>query len=117
MQAFHQRLLRAAFGAATLLAAMSAQAQSSGDQNVPPATARQQQEEIARGDPARWFQEDATTEARMRTLRKEIAAGLQENLGNCKSLPQAERRACMQEARAIYAQEMASVRERAVAGR
>lgn len=117
MQPSHHRILRAALGACTLLAAMSGQAQTSSDQNVPPATARQQQAEIARGDPARWFQEDATTEARMRTLRKEIAAGLQENLGNCKSLPQAERRACMQEARAIYSQEMAGVRERAVAGR
>jgi hypothetical protein len=117
MHTSHHRLLRATLGACTLLTALSGQAQTSSDLNVPPATARQQQAEIARGDPARWFQEDATTEARMRTLRKEIAAGLQENLGNCKSLAQAERRACMQEARAIYSQEMAGVRERAVAGR
>jgi hypothetical protein len=116
MQHTH-RLLRAALAAGALAMGSPAQAQSSGDQNVPPATARQQQAEIARGDPARWFQEDATVEARMRTLRKEIAAGLQENLGACKSMPQAERRACMQEARAIYTQEMAGVRERAMAGR
>lgn len=114
-------LLRAA-GAAALALALSAQAQTtlpapmpapaptvSGDQNTPAPAARQQQAEIARGDPARWHQEDASMQARMRTLRKEIAAGLQENLGACRSQPAAERSACMREARAIYQQEMAGL--------
>lgn len=81
----------------------------SGDQNTPAPVARQQQAEIARGDPARWHQEDVTMQARMRTLRKEIAAGLQENLGACRSQPAAERSACTREARSIYQQEMANL--------
>lgn len=90
-------------------AAAPAAMNQSGDQNTPAPVARQQQAEIARGDPARWHQEDATMQARMRTLRKEIAAGLQENLGACRSQPAAERSACTREARSIYQQEMANL--------
>ncbi len=102
--------------AISALVAASAQAQVSTDANVPPATARQQAAEIARGDPARWHQEDATMAARLRTIRKEIAAGLQENLGGCKSLPAAERSACVKDARATYQLEMAGAKSRAAAG-
>lgn len=94
-----------------------AQAQESSDQNVPAATARQQAAEIARGDPARWFREDATAAARLRTLHKEIAAGLQEAQGNCRRMPAAERAACNKEARAIYQQEMAGARAQVMAER
>ena len=114
-------LQRALLGAAALLLATAAQAQttlpapvperaaSSGDQNTPAPIARQQQAEIARGDPSRWHQEDLTLQQRMRTMRKDIAAGLQENLGACKSQPAAERSACMREARATYNKEMAEL--------
>lgn len=123
-------IVRAAGAVTALFLALSAQAQTtlpapmpapapapaaapvptaSGDQNTPAPVARQQQAEISRGDPARWHQEDATMQARMRTLRKEIAAGLQENLGACRSQPAAERSACMREARSIYQQEMANL--------
>lgn len=128
---------RAALGAATLLLTCAAQAQTetpvmppaastmqapmsappaqrpgaatAPGQNTPAPIARQQRAELAKGDPARWYQEDDTMAARMRTMRKEIAAGLQENLGACRSRPTAERSACMRDARAIYRQEMADL--------
>ncbi len=105
--------LRALAGACALLAAVGAHAQSapeSSDANVPPATAQKQAREIARGDPARWFREDATAAQRLRTLQKEIAAGLQEAQGACRKLAAAERAGCMKEARATYQQEMAGAR-------
>lgn len=90
--------------------------QDSSDQNVPPATARKQAAEVATGDPQRWYREDATPSARLRTLQKEIAAGLQEAQGNCKRQPTAERAACMKAARATYQKEMAEARGKAMAG-
>ena len=110
--------VRAALCAAACLITMgSAQAQQSSDQNVPAATARQQAMEISRGDPSRWFREDATAAARLRTLHKEIAAGLQEAQGNCRRMPTAERAACNKEARAIYQQEMAGAKAQVMAER
>jgi len=116
-------LLRSAAGVGALFLALSAQAQStpvqagpaSSDANLPPATLRHQKAEIARGDPARWSQENTSTSARLRTIHKEIAAGLQESLGACRRMAASERRACQAEARAIYKQEMAGARTRALA--
>jgi hypothetical protein len=109
-------LLRAVIVGGAMILALSAQAQSAGDQNTPPAVVKQQEAEIARGDPPRWHQPDATVAARLQTIRKETAAGLQENLGACRKLPAAERAACVKDARAIYQQEMAGARARAVSG-
>jgi hypothetical protein len=112
---------RALLGACALLAAAAAQAQttvpepSSTDTNVPPATAQKQVSEISRGDPARWYREDLTVAARLRTLQKEIAAGLQEAQGACRKLPAAERADCLAEARATYKQDMAGARAQAMA--
>lgn len=107
--------LRACLGLGALLVACASHAQVvSSDQNVPPATARKQAVEVASGGPARWSIEDTTVAARLRTIRKEIAAGLQENLGNCKAVASAERAACVREARATYREEMAGARARAV---
>lgn len=89
--------------------------QDSSDQNVPAATARKQAAEIASGDPQRWFQEDTTPAQRLRTLQKEIAAGLQEAQGNCRRQPTAERASCLKQARAIYQKEMAEARGKAMA--
>jgi hypothetical protein len=102
--------------ASAMIVSLAAQARQGGDQNVPPATAQKQAAEIARGDPPRWHQEDATMAARLKTIRKEIAAGLQENLGACKSQPAAERSACVRDARSIYQQEMAGAKARAASG-
>ena len=112
-------LIRAALGACAILLVLPAQAQQavSSDANVPAATARKQAAEVAQGGPARWYTEDATLQARLRSIRKEAGAGLQENLGNCRRKESAaERAACNREARATYQQEMAGARARAMAG-
>jgi hypothetical protein len=112
--------LRALLGACALLVAAAAQAQiptESTDSNVPPATAHKQAVEIARGDPSRWFREDASAAARLRTLQKEIGAGLQESQGACRKLRATERGACMSEARSIYQREMAGARAQVMAER
>lgn len=106
----------AAATASAQVVATPAAAQDSSDQNVPPATARKQAAEVATGDPQRWYQEDATPAARLKTMQKEIAAGLQEAQGNCRRQATAERAACLKEARAIYQREMAEARTRAMAG-
>ena len=106
-------LSRACLACALLAISVGAGAQNSTDANVPPAVASQQAAEIARGDPARWHQEDATVAARLRTIRKEIGAALQETLGVCRAGPAAERAACNKEARATYQQEMAGASARA----
>lgn len=110
--------LGAALALAVALMSLPIQAQTvpktSSDLNLPPETLRQQKAELARGDPQRWFAEDASAAARLKTIHKEIAAGLQESLGACKGLPVAERGACARDARAIHRQEMAGARERAM---
>lgn len=129
MQQPQHALLRASLGLGAILLALSAAAQvtvvqtppattepASSDTNIPAATARKQAAEVAQGGPARWYQEDVTAQARLRTVQKEIAAGLQENMGNCRKLPAAERKGCMAEARALYQQEMAGARARVAAG-
>jgi hypothetical protein len=111
--------LRAIAAACALLAfATAAHAQNtseSTDSNVPPATAQKQAREIAQGDPARWFRADATAAQRLRTLQKEIAAGLQEAQGACRKMPSSERAGCIKEARATYQQEMAGARAQVMA--
>ena len=108
----------AALGALAFMGSLSAQAQqaASSDSNVPAATVRKQAAEVAQGGPARWNTEDATVQARLRTIRKEAGAGLQENLGNCRKEPAAARAACNREARTIYQQEMSGARARATSG-
>lgn len=114
----HRPFLRTLLGACALLAAIgAAQAQQSTDSNVPPATAQIQAREIARGDPARWFREDASMAQRLRTLRKEIGAGLQESQGACRKMAAPERAACMKQARATYNRDMAGARAQVMAER
>ncbi|MDM5178232.1 hypothetical protein PO883_13625 [Massilia sp. DJPM01] len=113
------RALRTAILSAGLMGmslAQAQQAQTSTDQNVPAATARQQAAEIARGDPARWSREDVTPDARLRTLRKEMGAALQEARGACRALAAAERGACNKEAQANYQKDMAGARAQAAVG-
>ncbi|MES2019263.1 MAG: hypothetical protein V4484_22455 [Pseudomonadota bacterium] len=95
-------LLAAAVGVAMPTPAQTAQVQAA------------QIEEISRGDPMRWYQDDTTLAERLRTLRKETAAALQENLMQCRALSAPERSACVREARRIYQREMASARSRAM---
>ena len=95
-----------------LLAHAQTSTQTSNDALVSPAAASKQAREIAQGDPARWYREDATSQARMRTLQKEIGAALQEARNACKKAPATERNACMQEARATYQRDMAQAKAR-----
>jgi len=80
------------------------------DAVVDPVAARQQAREIAQGDPARWYREDATRQAQLRTLHKEIGAALQEAKNACKKVTAAERNACLQEARTSYQRDMAEAK-------
>ena len=84
---------------------------------TPPALARQQAQEIAQGDPARWYKEDVTPQDKLRTKHKENEAALRENLETCKTMSAAAKRSCEQDARSVYQQDMAKAREAALAGR
>ncbi len=58
------------------------------------------------GDPGRWYVADTTTQAQLRTKRKEIGAALQEAQADCKRVAAAERAACLKLARATYDADM-----------
>lgn len=60
------------------------------------------------GDPQRWYQEDSTVQAQLRTLRKEIAAALAEAKKACRSEPSATRATCLKDAQDTYRQDMAN---------
>lgn len=77
---------------------------------TPPAVAQQQKKEIAHGDPGRWYQHDSTAADQLRTVRKEIAAALQEATLACKKQPAAERNACLKEARSTYQHDMVNAK-------
>ena len=94
----------------TLLAHAQTPTQTSNDALVNPAAANKQAREIAQGDPSRWYREDATSQARLRTLQKEMGAALQEAKNACKKMPAAERNACLQEARTNYQRDMAAAK-------
>lgn len=86
-------------------AVAQAPAPASTDANVDPAVARQQAQEIARGDPARWYRDDPARQ----TLRKELGAALQEAQNACRKAPAAERKSCLAEARATWQRETAQL--------
>lgn len=62
-------------------------------------------------DPARWYQEDLTVEAQLRTLRKEISAALQQARTECRQRPAAERPDCLKTAQATYRADMANAKQ------
>jgi hypothetical protein len=101
--------------AAGLLAAASAMAlaQTSNDAMVAPAAASKQAHEIARGDPVRWYREDATTQQRWRTRQKEIGAALDEAKNACRQGPAQERASCLKAAQETWKEEMATARAEA----
>ena len=104
-----KRGLRAACVCALTLASWAASAQETplagSDAVVDPVAARQQAQEIAKGDPPRWYRNDSEQQ----TLRKEIGAAFQEAQNACRKQPAAERKSCMQEARATWQREMAQL--------
>ena len=91
----------------------AAGAQRSTDALVAPAAANKQAREIARGDPVRWYREDATTQQRWRSRQKEIGAALDEAKNACRQGPAPERAACLKAAQATWKDEMAAARAEA----
>jgi hypothetical protein len=83
-----------------------AQTQAHDDSTVGKAVAARQAGEIQRGDPARWHRDDASRQARLRTLQKEIGAAYAEAKHACASAAAAGRSACLKEARTTYEQDM-----------
>lgn len=63
---------------------------------------------LQEGDPARWYIEDTTPQAQLRTLKKELGAALDEARRECKRRPAAQRAPCLRDARTTYLQDMAS---------
>lgn len=100
---------RLAVLAAVVFASAGAAAQdkqAGDDAVVNPVAARQQAQEIAQGDPARWYRNDTEQQ----TLRKELGAALQEAQNACRQQPSNERKACLQEARAAWQRDTAQLR-------
>ena len=60
------------------------------------------------GDPQRWYQDDSTPQAQLRTLRKEITAALAEAKKACRLEPSATRASCLKDAQDTYRQDMAN---------
>jgi hypothetical protein len=96
---------RLVLGVMMACAAWSAQAQDT----TPQQNVALQQQEIAKGDPARWYREDKNAAEQARTLRKEIGAALAEARLACKQAPAPERRACLKEAQDTYQRDLAGV--------
>jgi hypothetical protein len=88
-----------------------------GAQVTPPEIARQQQQEIRRGDPPRWTRPDRTEAAQLATLRKEINAALREALEACKQQGAGAQSGCVREARQTHRDDMANLRQIHVATR
>jgi hypothetical protein len=61
------------------------------------------------GDPKQWQTEDKTRADHFRTAKKEVGAGYQESLNDCKTQPKAARSACMRDAKQTYTSELAKV--------
>lgn len=104
--------MRLLIGALALAACGFASAQV-----TPPEIARQQQQEIKRGDPPRWTKPDRTEAAQLATLRKEINAALREALEACKQEAAGARNDCVKEARATAQDDMAHLRQIHLASR
>ncbi len=110
MNTLHTLGARALMLVAASTLAAGAWAQQAGDQNVPPAVVAKQAREVTYGDPARWYREDATDAARLRTLQKEIGAALTEARTACRKLSRSARADCLKEASTIYRQDMNAAR-------
>jgi hypothetical protein len=95
---------------ACALAGAGAMAQQHDDSAVAPAVAQKQQQEIRQGDPARWYKQDGTADAALRTKQKEIKAAYDEAKRACIGEPKAERAGCLKDARTTFDQDMANAR-------
>ena len=80
-------------------------------QVTPPEVAKQQQQELKRGDPPRWSVPDRTEAAQLATLRKEINAALREALEACKQQGAGANSDCAKEARRTAQADLAHARQ------
>jgi hypothetical protein len=62
-------------------------------------------------DPARWYTEDTTPQAKYQTAKKEAGAALQESLAECKKMTGTVRAECMQEARSRFHADMMDAKD------
>ena len=108
-QPFH--IARVGALACALAACAVATAQTMNDSTVSPAVAKQQKQEIKKGDPARWYKPDSTRKAQVRNKEKEIAAAYKETQAACKKQSKADRSQCMKDARVAYEHDMSDVRQ------
>jgi hypothetical protein len=99
-------IIRTALALACALASLATAASAQDDSTVGKAVAVKQATEIRRGDPARWYRDDPSRQARLRTLQKEIGAAYAEAKNACAKGGAGERSACLKEARATYDQDM-----------
>ena len=99
-------LLAALLASAGALAQAQSQPKANDDSTVDPAVKAKQAAEIRKGDPSRWQQGDATRQARLKTLQKEIGAAYAEAKNACRENAAAGRAACLKDARATYEQDM-----------
>lgn len=96
--------------ACALAACAVATAQTMNDSTVAPSVAKQQKQEIKKGDPARWYKPDKTRKAQVRNKQKEIAAAYRESQAACRAEPKGQRSQCMKDARVAYEQDKSDVR-------
>lgn len=62
-------------------------------------------------DPARWYTEDSTAKAQSKTAQKEAGAAYQEALADCRKMRGADAKACMNEARDNYQNDVADAKK------
>jgi len=78
------------------------QVQVRDDTTVAEAVAQKQAKEIQAGDPARWHHDDASRQAALKTLQKEIGAAYDEARRACAKGPAAQRTGCLTTARQTW---------------
>ncbi|MES2046849.1 MAG: hypothetical protein V4447_00495 [Pseudomonadota bacterium] len=92
------------FASSIVLCAMTMSAALA--QGVPPTSGTEA------GDPARWYQEDVTPQARFLSSKKEADAAYKEAVTECKKLEPAYRSNCIREARAQLMQDIDSAKKK-----
>jgi hypothetical protein len=108
MRPFH--LARAGALACALAACALATAQTMNDSTVSPTVAKNQKQELRKGDPARWYKADNTNKSQVRNKEKEIAAAYRESQAACRKISRQERAQCMKDARLTYEHDRSDVR-------
>ena len=64
------------------------------------------------GDPARWYQEDLTPQARFQTSKKEADAAYKDAVTDCKQLEASSRATCLRDARSQWMQDIETAKKK-----